>query len=136
MGLFKGIKDMKDMVEGAPALLESAQQLQASAIAQAAAAEQMQAGGGQAYVNGFNAANAGEPQPGNLEPIAGVTLETYTSIVKGLGAAAGDEAAGVLAAQARGVGAADWSSAKAGWGARIQGDRAIGSRFNTLYTQA
>jgi hypothetical protein len=135
MGLFKGIKDMKDMVGAAPGHMESAQQLQANAQAQAAAAQQMQAGGGQAYVNALNAQNAGEPRAGNLEPITGVTLETYTTIVKGLGASAGDEAAGILAAQAHGVNAADWSTAKAGWGERIKDDRAIGSRFNTLYTQ-
>jgi len=136
MGLFKGIKDMKDMVEGAPALIESAQQLGANAQAQAQAAQQMQAAGAQAYLNAANSANAGQPQPGNLDPISGVTLETYTAIVKSLGASAGDEAAGTLAAQAHGVNAADWTSAKAGWGGRIQVDRAIGARFNALYTQA
>ncbi len=135
MGLFKGIQDMKDMVEAAPGLVESAQQMQANAQAQAAMAQQMQGGGAQAYVNSLNTLNAGEPQPGNLEPIAGVTLETYTAIIKGLGANAGDEAAGEQAAVAHGVKAADWTAAKAGWGARIKDDRAIGSRFNTLYTQ-
>jgi hypothetical protein len=84
----------------------------------------------------MNEQGAGEPKPGNLEPIAGVTLETYTKIIKSLGANAGDESAQVMAAQANGVNAGDWSTAKEGWGARIKDDRAIGSRFNTLYTSA
>jgi hypothetical protein len=135
VGFLKGIKDMTEMVAAAPGLIESSQQMAANAQAQQAAAQQMQAGGAQSYVNAMNEQNAGEPKAGNLEPIAGVTLETYTAIIRGLGAYGNDQSALPQIAQSKGIAPADWEKAKEGWGARIQDDRAIGSRFNTLYTQ-
>src|ERR1700709_720610 len=94
MGLFKDFKDMKDMVEAAPGMIDSAQQLQANAQAQAAAA-QAQFGaagmGGQAYVDNLNAGINGEPSAESLTPITGVTLESYTAIIKELGARGNDQ---------------------------------------------
>ncbi len=143
MGLFKQIKDMKDMVEAAPGMMESANQLGANAQAQAAAAQaqaaqfqagQFQAGGAQAYVNNLNAGINGEPTAEALEPINGVTLETYTAIVKELGACGNDQSLLPEIAQSHGVKPADWEKAKEGWGARMKGDLALGSKFNALYT--
>jgi hypothetical protein len=138
MGLLKGFKDMKDMVQAAPGLIESANELGANAQAQAAAAQQMQAqmGGGQGYVNNLNAGIYGEPSAAQLEPIAGVPLETYTAIIKELGARGNDQSLLPEIAQSKGVSVADWDKAKEGWGARIKDDRAVGSKFNTLYTTA
>ncbi|HEY2644007.1 MAG TPA: hypothetical protein VGI56_09680 [Galbitalea sp.] len=136
MGILKGFKDMKDMVEAAPGMMESANQLAANAQAQAAAAQQMQMGGGQAYVNNLNAGIYGEPSAAQLEPIAGVSLETYTAIIKELGARGNDQSLLPEIAQSKGVKVADWDAAKEGWGARIKDDRAVGSKFNTLYTTA
>jgi hypothetical protein len=127
MNLLKAMGDMKDMVAAAPGLIESAQQLQANQQA-------MLAGGGQGYVNQVNAQTFGEPLPGNLEPIAGVTLEGYASIVKGMAAYGYDQSKLVDVAAAHGVKAGDWLAAQDGWSARIQADRAVGSRFNSLYT--
>jgi hypothetical protein len=135
MGLFKGIKDMAQMVQAAPGLIESSHELAANAQAQAAAAQQMQADGGQAYANALNTQINGEVKPGNLDPINGVTLETYTSIVKELGNHANDPSKLPVIAASRGVSAADWEAAQTVWGTRIQDDRALGSRFNALYTQ-
>ena len=39
-------------------------------------------------------------------------------------------------AQSKGVTPSDWEKAKEGWGARIKDDRALGSKFNALYTSA
>jgi hypothetical protein len=138
MGLLKGFKDMKDMVEAAPGMIQSANELGANAQAQAAAAQQMQAqmGGGQAYVNNLNAGIYGEPSAAQLEAIAGVSLETYTAIIKELGARGNDQSLLPEIAQSKGVSIADWDTAKEGWGARIKDDRAVGSKFNTLYTTA
>jgi hypothetical protein len=139
MGLFKQIKDMKDMVESAPGMIESSQQLAANAQAQAAAyqaqAAQLQApGGAQAYVNNLNAGINGEPSAEALTPIDGVTLETYTAIIKELGARGNDQSLLPEIASSHGVKATDWEKAKEGWGARIKDDRALGSKFNALYT--
>jgi hypothetical protein len=133
---------MKDMVEAAPGMIDSAQQLQANVQAQQAAAQAqygaggMGAMGGQAYVNNLNAGINGEPTAAALEPIAGVSLETYTAIIKELGARGNDQSVLPEIAQSKGVQPADWEAAKEGWGARIKDDRALGSRFNTLYTSA
>ena len=138
MGLFKDFKDMKDMVEAAPGMIDSAQQLQANAQAQAAAAQaQFGAAGampGQAYVNNLNAGINGEPSAEALAPINGVTLETYTAIIKELGARGNDQSLLPEIAGSHGVKPADWEKAKEGWGARIKDDRALGSKFNALYT--
>jgi hypothetical protein len=139
MGLFKDFKDMKDMVSAAPGMIDSAQELAANAQAQAAAS-QAQFGpggmGGQAYVNNLNAGINGEPTAAALEPINGVALETYTAIIKELGARGNDQSLLPEIAQSKGVTPADWEKAKEGWGARIKDDRALGSKFNTLYTSA
>jgi hypothetical protein len=139
MGLFKEFKDMKDMVSAAPGMMESAQQLSANAQAQAAAYQAQGAqlgapGGGQAYVNNLNAGINGEPTAEALAPINGVTLETYTAIIKELGARGNDQSLLPEIAQSNGVKPADWEKAKVGWGARIKDDRALGSKFNALYT--
>jgi len=139
MGLFKDFKDMKDMVSAAPGMIDSANELAANAQAQAAAQQaQFGAGGmgGQAYVNNLNAGINGEPSADALKPISGVTLETYTAIIKELGARGNDQSLLPEIAQSHGVKPADWEKAKEGWGARIKDDRALGSKFNTLYTTA
>ncbi|MCU1509627.1 MAG: hypothetical protein JWQ12_1892 [Glaciihabitans sp.] len=132
MGLFKGMKDMVDMVNAAPDLLDSANQMAANAKAQQAMYEQQ--GGAQAGLNAANIASAGEPLPGNLDPIAGVSLELYTTIIKSNAANAADTNALTGLALAHGVSGERWAEALTGWGARIQADRAVGSRFNALYT--
>jgi hypothetical protein len=141
MGLFKEFKDMKDMVSAAPGLIESSQELAANAQAQAAQyqaqAAQMQApGGAQAYVNNLNAGINGEPSAEALKPINGVTLEAYTAVIKELGARGNDQSLLPEIAQSKGIKPADWEKAKEGWGARIKDDRALGTKFNTLYTSA
>lgn len=133
MGLFKSMKDMKDMVSAAPGLIESAEKLQAQAQAQQAAAQQA---GGQGYVDAVNVAAHGEPTAEALEPIAGVDLETYAKIVKGITAFGNDVNKLPEIAATHGVSATDWATAQAGWGERIQNDRALGTKFNSLYAQA
>lgn len=133
MGLFKGMKDMKEMAAAAPGLIESAQKAAEQAQANAAA---MQQAGGQGYVDAVNVAAHGEPTAEALEPIAGVDLETYAKVVKGIAAHGNDASKLPEVASSHGISAADWETAQAGWGARIQADRAVGTRFNQLYTQA
>lgn len=131
MGLFKQMKDMKDVVEQAPDMIAQAQQMgaqaqemQAAQMAAAQAAQQQQMAVNDA------AAAGGE---GDFSPINGVTLEQYASVCKSLGASAADPAAAHAAAQAAGIGAEDWDAAAAGWGERMKGGSAVGQKFNQLY---
>lgn len=127
MGIFKQFKDMATMVNAAPGLIDQAQQLQAQAQVYQQQFD-MQAMNAQA----MNALTA-EPQPGNLEPIAGVDLEKYARIVKGISAYGYDQSKLVYVAGTFGVGSEAWAQAEAGWAARIQADRGVGRRFNELY---
>jgi len=127
MGLFKNLKDMKAMAAAAPGLIESAQQLGAQAQTQAQA---------QGHVDAANLAAYGEPAAEALEPIAGVDLATYAKVVKGIAAFGYDADRLPEVAATHGIAAADWATAQAGWGERIQADRALGARFNVLYGQA
>jgi hypothetical protein len=131
MGLFKQMKDMKNVVEQAPEMVSQAQQLgaqaqemQAAQMAAAQAAQQQQLAANDA------AAATGE---GDFSPISGVSIEQYASICKQLGASAGDPAAAHAAAQAAGIGAAEWDAAAAGWAERMKGGTAVGQKFNQLY---
>jgi hypothetical protein len=65
-----------------------------------------------------------------------VTLEAYTAVIKELGARGNDQSLLPEIAQSKGIKPDDWEKAKEGWGARIKDDRALGSKFNTLYTSA
>lgn len=82
MGLFKQMKDMKNVVQQAPGMIDQAQQLgaqaQEMAAAQQAAAMQAQAAA-QANANAQFA--AGGP---DFEPIAGVSLDLYSEISREL----------------------------------------------------
>src|SRR6202021_3824088 len=84
MVFFKQMKDMKDMVNAAPGLVEQAQQMgaqaqQMAAAQQAAAQARMaQYGGGQPGAFGQQAAPAGP----DFEPIDGVTLEQVAPVGK------------------------------------------------------
>lgn len=133
MGLFKQMKDMKNMVEQAPGVIAQAQQTAAQAqeyaVAQQAAAQQAAQ---QAMAATDTAADAGT---GNFAPINGVTLEQYAALCKQLGAGAGDAARAHAAAAARGISNTDWDAASAGWGERMQSDRAVGTKFRDLYLQ-
>ena len=73
---------------------------------------------------------------GSLAPIGGVSLETYAAIIRELGARGSEHGLLRSIAASHGVNAADWELARAGWGARIKDDGAIGSRFNSLYTSS
>ena len=125
MDLFKGLSEMKDMVEAAPGLIESANQMAASAQANAAAFQQQVPG---------TIAPPAEPQPANLDPIAGVSLELYAQIAKDLAAVGYDQARAPGVAAKHGVSAANWDLAQKGWDDRIRSDRGVGVKFNALYT--
>ncbi len=126
MGFLKQMKDMKATVAAAPEMINQAQQL--SANAQAMAAQQ------QAAAQATQAANTAPATGPDFEPIAGVSLELYAEISKGLAAVNYDQARAPEVALAHGVNATNWAAAVDGWNARIQANRAVGQHFNALYT--
>ena len=123
MNILKGFKDMADMVIAAPDLIQSANDM-------AAEAKQMQANA----VVAPTAAAAVQLPAGVIEPIAGVDLELYVKISKGIAGYGYDAAMLPTVASSFGISPADWTTASAGWAQRIQANPAVGARFNQLYT--
>lgn len=122
MGIIKGFKDMGAMLNAAPDLIESANQLAANAQAQVQAAAQAQ--------------TAAEPSAAVLAAIGGVDLAAYVQVSKGIAAYAYDATKLPLVAASYGISAENWALAQDGWAARIQSDPAVGATFNQLYTAA
>lgn len=129
MGLFKQMKDMKATVEAAPGMISQAQQMGAQAQ-EMAAAQRMAAQQAMAQ----QTAVAAQPGAAGLEPIAGVSLEQYADISRGLAAYGYDQSKAVEVAASKGVPADQWQQAMDGWNARMRSDPSIARRFNALYT--
>jgi len=131
MGVFKQMKDMRDMVNAAPGMVAQAQQLGAQAQQMAAAQ--------QAAVQAQYAQHAAMAQPGaaaagpDLDPIAGVTLEAFAAVSKGVAAFNYDQSRLVDVAASRGISAGTWEEASIGWNQRIRNNPAVAQRFNQLY---
>jgi hypothetical protein len=134
VGLFKQMKDMKDMVAAAPDMIAQAQQMGQSAQGmQANLMAQQQAVMGQAVAHQQAAAGNLAAQAGNLEPIAGVDLATYAKVVKAIAPLGYDQSLLPGIAASHGIGGADWQTAHDGWNARIQGDPAVARAFSDAY---
>lgn len=133
MGMFKQMKDMKDMVHAAPGMVDQAQQMAANAqIMQQQAMAQQQAAMAQA-MQAQQAATLGAASSGAMEPIAGVSLELYARIVKAIAPLNYDQSALPGIAASHGVDSASWQQAHDGWNARIQGDPAVARAFSDVY---
>lgn len=130
MGLFKDLKNMKETVKAAPDMVEQAQQMGANA--QQMAAQQQAAA--QAMAAQQQAAAAGTASGPDFEPIAGVSLELYAEISKGLAAVNYDQSQAPAIAATKGVSGENWQTAMDGWNARITANPAVAQRFNALYT--
>lgn len=138
MGIFKQMKQMKEVVAGAPDMIEQAQQLQAAGLQLAA---QQQAAAAGVPAGGIGAGITPAPAPGSLSeadlaPIGGVSLELYAELSRELGARGYTlEQAPALAAE-HGVGGDDWQAAVAGWNQRMAANPAVALQFNRLYQGA
>ena len=143
MGIFKQIKDMKDMVNAAPGMVEQAQQMGAQAQQMAAAqraAAQAQMGQmgqfGAAAAGGFGQQNGfGQPAPAgpDFEPIDGVSLEQFAAVGKAVAAYNYDGTRLPEIAASKGIPAAAWESAARGWNERMLANPAVAQRYNQLY---
>jgi hypothetical protein len=132
MGIFKQMKDMKATVAAAPGMIDQANQL-AEQSRQLAATQQPAAP--QAAAQDPQAASAPAEGP-DFEPIAGVSLELYVEISKGLAAYNYDQSKAADVAATKGVTESDWTAAVDGWNARMRANSSVGQRFNALYTTA
>ena len=123
MNILKGFKDMADMLVAAPDLIESANAMGAEAKLM----QQNQASAASVVI---------QPAATSLVPIAGVDLDLYVRISKGIAAYNYDAAMLPTVATSFGISQADWTIASAGWATRIQTDGSVGARFNQLYLAA
>ena len=124
MGLFKQMKQAKDVVAAAPDMIQNAQAMQQAQIDAAKANE---------AAVGAAAANAAAAGGADFEPVAGVSIETYAAISRVLTDRGGDQAAAPGIAAEHGVDQASWDAAVAEWNARMQRNPAVGTRFNQLW---
>lgn len=130
MGVFKQIKDMKNVVAQTPAMVEQAQKM--AQQAQQLQAAQMAAAQAQM---GQVGAPAGDVDPGLLEPIAGISLERYAQLAKSIGERKLDQAGVESFVKLQGHSPEDWQQAYDGWNARFKGNMALSVRFGTLFQQ-
>lgn len=131
MGMFKQLKDAKKMVEAAPEMVQQsmqmAEQAQQMAAAQHAAAQQQALAAQQAAVGAGSAAGA------DLEPIAGVSLETFAAVCRELASHGYDQSKAAGIAAEKGIDGANWQQALDGWNARVKANPAVAQQFNTHY---
>jgi hypothetical protein len=134
IGLIKDVKQGSEAAKmGAEMLAQKDQMLAQAAELRAANQAGMTAGAGMAMPGASVMPPVGPIDEVDLEPIAGVSLEKYVDISKGLAAQGPDPENAKLVAASKGVSAANWEAAVAGWNERIKANRAIGQRFNQLY---
>ncbi len=134
MGLFRQMKDMKAAVAAAPGLVDQAQQMAASAEQyQAQAMAEQQSLLGQAVAHQMAAAGQLQPQAGGLDPIAGVDITTYATVVKAIAPLGYDQSLLPGIAASHGIAADAWQQAHDGWNARIQNDPAVARAFSDVY---
>lgn len=128
MGLFKGLRDMKDMVEAAPATIEAAQQAGAAA----------QAYGATAQMAGMGAMpGALDPNDPALAPIAGIDINRYAQLSKAIGhfqLKTGEQIDQYMTSQ--GVTPEAWQAAYDGWTERMKGNMPLAVHYGQLYNTA
>jgi hypothetical protein len=133
VGMFKQLRDAKDMINAAPGMVAQAQQMAAQAQQMAAAqqaavqAQMAQAGGAQADA---------DPVGPDFEPVAGVALDQFAAVSKGVAAFNYDQSKLVEIAAAHGIPAPAWEAAHQGWNDRIRRNPAVARRFNQLYRES
>jgi hypothetical protein len=72
----------------------------------------------------------------DFEPIAGIGLEQFAAVSRGVAAFGHDLAKLAHVIASAGIPAQQWESAAAGWQERIRGNHAVARRFNQFYKEA
>jgi hypothetical protein len=137
MGMFKQMKDAKKAVEAAPGLVDQSMQMadqaQQMAAAQQAAAQQQAAQQQAAQQQAMAQAQAGPAAGPDFEPVAGVSIELFAEVCKGLAAHGYDQSKAVEVAASKGISADTWQQAQDGWSERVKANPAVAQRFNAAY---
>ena len=142
MGTLKRLKDMKDMINAAPGMVQQAQEMSAQAqqYAQAQQAAVQAQYGAQMQDGQFGGLPRAQPDAAatgpDFDPIAGVSLEQFAAVSKGVAAYNYDGTKLPEIAASRGIPAASWEEASTGWNARIQANPFVAKRFNQLYRES
>src|SRR5215469_9197756 len=110
MGMMKRMKDAREMMAAAPGIMQQAQEMGAQAQ-QYAAAQQAAAQAQYAAAQGQFAQPGAAPTGPDFEPIAGVSLELFAAISKGVAAYNYDAAKLPEVAASKGVDAGTWDQA-------------------------
>ena len=134
MGLINKVKSMATPPADMQAYIDQslAQAAQGSG-SMATLAAQQQAVMAQAQAHQAAAAGTLPPQPGNMDPIAGVDLTLYARIVKSIAPHGHDQSLLPGIAASQGIPEAAWTVAHNGWNSRIQSDPAVGRAFSDVY---
>jgi hypothetical protein len=130
MGLFKGLRDMKDMVEGAPAQIAAAQQAGAAAQAYGATAQAAGMGG----MPGTAPMNPNDPA---MAPIEGIDINRYAQLSKAIGhfqLKTSEQIDQYMTSQ--GVTPEAWQAAYDGWTERMKGNMQLAVQYGQLYNTA
>ena len=101
MGMFKQLKDAKDMINAAPGMVAQAQQMAAQAQQMAAAQQAAMQAQMAAHAGGAQA--TADPVGPDFEPIAGVALDQFAAVSKGVAAYNYDPSKLVVIAAAKGI---------------------------------
>ncbi len=133
MGIFKQMKDLKATTAAAPGPIDEAGQLAEQSRPLAGTLQSAEGMGSAATAQRALAAPARGP---DFDPIAGVSLELYVEISKGLAAYNYDQSKAADVAASKGVSGSDWTMAVDGWNARLRANSSVGQRFNALYLAA
>jgi hypothetical protein len=134
VGMFKQLKDAKKVVEAAPGIVDQSMQMadqaqQMAAAQQAAMAQQQQVAAAQQAA----AQQAGPAAGPDFEPIAGVSLQQFAEVCKGLAAHGYDQSKGAEVAASKGISPGDWQQALDGWNARVKANPAVAQGFSAAY---
>lgn len=127
MGMFKRMKDMKDVVAAAPDMIDQSMQMQQQAA-------QLQAQMGMGGALGGMQQGAAAVNPAMLEPIDGISLERYAQLSKSIGTRQLTSEAQVhefLVTQ--GHTPEQWQSAWAGWNKRMEQDMSLAGHFSAMF---
>jgi len=87
-----------------------------------------------AQVNATSAAGVAPTGGPDFEPVAGVSLQLYAEISKGLAAYNYDQSKAPEIAASKGILADAWAAAMTEWNVRMQRNPAVAKAFNTYYT--
>jgi len=144
MGLLKRMKTMHHAIELAPGVVAQvtelgAQEHQLALARQAAMQSQLsQVGqmGGQAHGMQPRRIPRADAAGREFGAVAGVSLEEFAAVSKGLAAFDDDQSKVMNVAAAYGIDTFTWELAARGWNDRIRSDPAVAQRFRQLYLAA